>query len=111
VPSTGRVQDHVAVVTGAAGGIGRAVTLRLAEEGALLIRGDVDAARLEQTRSTVAANSGTALSVVDDLTEASAAQALIDTAIEQLGRVDILVNVVGGGQPGRIWELPDKPVQ
>ena len=104
----GRVQDQVAVVTGAAGGIGRAVALRLAEEGARLVCGDIDTAGLEQTRAGVAAGSGTAITVVGDLTEAGPAQALIDTAVEQLGRVDILVNVVGGGRPGRIWELPEE---
>ena len=104
----GRVQDRVAVVTGAAGGIGRAVAVRLAEEGARLVCGDIDADGLERTRAAVSADDRTVLTVVGDLTEAGPAQALIDRAVDQLGRVDILVNVVGGGRPGRIWELPEE---
>ena len=59
--NVGRVQDRVAVVTGAAGGIGRAITLRLAEEGARLVLGDIDADGLEQTRVAAAARGETAL--------------------------------------------------
>jgi 3-oxoacyl-[acyl-carrier protein] reductase len=104
----GRVQDRVAVVTGAAGGIGRAVALRLAEEGARLVLGDLAADGLEQTRAAIAAGGGDALALVGDLTEAGPAEALIEAAVGRHGRVDILVNVVGGGRPGRIWELPEE---
>src|SRR5262249_9228507 len=107
VSSMGRVQDRVAVVTGAAGGIGRAVAVRLAEEGALLVCGDIDADGLEQTRAAVVAGGGTAHTVVGDLTEAAPAQALVDRGVEQAGRVAFLVKGVGGGRPGRIWELPE----
>ena len=104
----GRVQDRVAVVTGAGNGIGRAIALRLAEEGALLVCGDVDQAALERTVGTIAANGGTALGVVGDLTEAGPARALVDAAVERFGRLEILVNNVGGNRPGRIWELPEE---
>jgi 3-oxoacyl-[acyl-carrier protein] reductase len=104
----GRVQDRVAVVTGAGNGIGQAIALRLAEEGALLVCGDIDAGAVGRTVSAIAASGGTAIGVVGDLTQAAAAQQLIDAAIERFGRVEILVNNVGGGKPGKIWELPDE---
>ena len=104
----GRVQDRVAVVTGAGNGIGQAIALRLAEEGALLVCGDIDAGAVGKTVSMIATSGGTAPGVVGDLTQAEAAQQLIDAAVERYGRLEILVNNVGGGKPGRIWELPEE---
>jgi NAD(P)-dependent dehydrogenase (short-subunit alcohol dehydrogenase family) len=104
----GRVQDRVAVVTGAGNGIGQAIALRLAEEGALVVGGDVDGTALNQTIDAILSDGGTALGVVGDLTQAEPAKALIDAAVERFGRLDILVNNVGGGRPGRIWELPEE---
>jgi NAD(P)-dependent dehydrogenase (short-subunit alcohol dehydrogenase family) len=104
----GRVQDRVAVVTGAGSGLGRAIALRLAEEGALVVGGDIDAAGLEQTIATIRASGGTAEGVVGDLTEPGPASRLVDAAVGRFGRVEILVNNVGGGRPGRIWEMPEE---
>jgi 3-oxoacyl-[acyl-carrier protein] reductase len=104
----GRVQDRVAVVTGAGNGIGQAIALRLAEEGALVVGGDVDGTALDQTVDAIMSSGGTALGVVGDLTQAGPAKALIDAAVERFGRLEILVNNVGGGRPGRIWELPEE---
>ena len=104
----GRVQDRVAIVTGAGNGIGQAIALRLAEEGALVVGGDIDATALDQTVDAIMGNGGTALGVVGDLTQAEPARALIDAAVARFGRLEILVNNVGGGRPGRIWELPEE---
>jgi NAD(P)-dependent dehydrogenase (short-subunit alcohol dehydrogenase family) len=104
----GRVQDRVAVVTGAGNGLGRAIAQRLAEEGALIVGGDVDQAGLDRTVSSITGSGGTAIGVVGDLTQAAGAKRLIDAAVERFGRVEILVNNVGGGRPGRIWELPEE---
>src|SRR5436190_6574144 len=104
----GRVQDRVAVVTGAGNGLGRAIALRLAEEGATVVGGDVDTAGLDRMVDAITAAGGTAIGVVGDLTQAQGARRLIDTAVERFGRLEILVNNVGGGRPGRIWELPEE---
>jgi len=104
----GRVQDRVAVVTGAGNGLGRAITVRLAEEGARIVCGDIEQAGLDRTVGEIKGAGGTALGVLGDLTQAGPAQALVDTAVEQFGRLEILVNNVGGGRPGRIWELPEE---
>lgn len=104
----GRVQDRVAVVTGAGNGIGQAIALRLAEEGALLVCGDIDAEAVGKTVSAIATSGGTTIGVVGDLTQAGPAQQLIDTTLERFGRLEILVNNVGGGRPGKIWELPEE---
>ena len=104
----GRVQDRVAVVTGAGNGIGQAIALRLAEEGAIVVGGDVDGPALDRTVDRVLSSGGTAVGVIGDLTQAPSAHALVDAAVTRYGRVEILVNNVGGGRPGRIWELPEE---
>ena len=101
----GRVQDRVAVVTGAAQGLGRAIAQRLAEEGAKLVLGDFDAAGVERTAASIATAGGMSLSVVGDLTEEDTAVRLIQTAVDRFGRIDILVNNVGGSRTAKIWEM------
>lgn len=103
----GRVQDRVAVVTGAGNGIGRAIAERLAEEGARVIGGDIDAASLDKTVAAIRDAGGTAFPVVADVIEPAGAQRLVDTAIDRFGRIEILVNNVGGSRTARIWEMPD----
>lgn len=104
----GRVAAKVALVTGAAAGIGRAIALRLAEEGAALVIVDIDAGGLAETERTIAAADGSAtappLAIAADVTDEAAVKALFAAALARHGRIDILVNDVGGGTSGRIWE-------
>jgi 3-oxoacyl-[acyl-carrier protein] reductase len=101
----GRVQDQVAVVTGAAHGLGRAIALRLAEEGARMALCDIDAAALDRTVAAITTRKGQAFGVIGDVTEEEAAARLIADAVARYGRIDILVNNVGGPRPGKIWDL------
>ena len=101
----GRVQDQVAVVTGAANGIGRAIAERLAEEGARLALGDIDGDRLARVGDAIVAAGGHAITVVGDVTEEAPAAALIAAAAERFGRLDILVNNVGGSRNAKIWAM------
>jgi NAD(P)-dependent dehydrogenase (short-subunit alcohol dehydrogenase family) len=101
----GRVDGKVAVVTGAGNGLGRAIAERLAGEGAQVVLGDVDAAGLEQTVATITRAGGRAAAVVGDVTEEEPAARLIAAAVEGGGRLDILVNNVGGSRNARIWEM------
>jgi 3-oxoacyl-[acyl-carrier protein] reductase len=103
----GRVQGRVAVVTGAANGIGRAIAERLAAEGATVVGGDLDKDALEQVVTGITASGGKAAGVVGDVTEADAAQRLVDTAVQRFGSIDILVNDVGGSKNAPVWEMPE----
>jgi NAD(P)-dependent dehydrogenase (short-subunit alcohol dehydrogenase family) len=104
-----RVAGKIALVTGAANGLGRAIALRLAEEGATLVMVDIDAEGLAETeRQLKAANAGSnrpPLVVATDVTEEAPVKALFKQTLDAYGRLDILVNDVGGGSSGHIWEV------
>jgi len=100
------VKDRVAVVTGAANGLGREIALLLAREGARVALGDLDGAELERTAAAITKAGGVAVTTAGDLTEESGATRLIDTAVESLGGLDILVNNVGGSRNRKVWEMP-----
>src|SRR5215468_2396874 len=92
------VRDRVAVVTGAANGLGREIALLLAREGARVSLGDLDAAGLDKTTAAITAAGGAAVAVAGDLTEEAPANRLIAACVERFGRIDILVNDVGGSR-------------
>tara|TARA_A100001037_G_scaffold249976_1_gene232860 strand:+ start:595 stop:1359 length:765 start_codon:yes stop_codon:yes gene_type:complete len=100
----GRIQGKVAVVTGAAHGLGRAIALRLAEEGAKLALADLDEEALQTVVRTIESMGGSASAAIGDVTEEENARALIDSAIETHGGLDILVNNLGGSRNTKIWE-------
>lgn len=101
----GRMADKVTVVTGAAHGLGRATALRLAEEGAKLVLGDIEGEALAKTAADVAALGRPVESVVGDLTEPAGAEALIGAAMAEFGQIDGLVNNLGGSRNAKIWEM------
>jgi NAD(P)-dependent dehydrogenase (short-subunit alcohol dehydrogenase family) len=103
--SDGRIAGRVALVTGAAQGIGRAIALRLAEEGARLVLVDIDVARLAATAAEVCALGAEALAAIADCTEEADVARAVETGAAAFGAVEILVNNVGGGRAGRLWEL------
>ena len=99
------VRDRVAVVTGAANGLGREIALLLAREGARVALGDLDAAGLDKTAATITAAGGAAVAVPGDLTDEAPANRLIEACVERFGHIDILVNDVGGSRNAKIWEM------
>ena len=101
-----RVRDKVAVVTGAAKGLGEAIALRLAEEGAQLMLGDIDAEALSASAENCRAQGASTATLVGDVTEEGPAAALVQGAIDQFGQLDILVNNVGGSRNSKVWEMP-----
>lgn len=90
-----RLDDRVAVVTGASSGLGVAFAQALAEAGAHVALGARRADRLEQTRSLVEAAGRRAVAVQTDVADPVDCARLVETAMAELGRVDILVNNAG----------------
>jgi len=89
------LDERVAVVTGAASGIGRAIAQNLADKGCHLALVDVDAAGLEETRSTVARNDRRCTTHIADVSDKARMQALPDEVAAAHGQVHILVNNAG----------------
>lgn len=83
------------MVTGGGGGIGSAICLRLAEEGARVAIADSDEARVEQAVGAVGADGGQAAGIVADVSDPEAVERLLDQTGEQLGPPSMLVNAVG----------------
>jgi NAD(P)-dependent dehydrogenase (short-subunit alcohol dehydrogenase family) len=92
---TGRLAGKVAVVTGAAMGIGRATAERFAAEGAQLVVTDINDQALNALTSRLQATGAEVAPVVGDVSVDADAQRMIQTAVDQFGRIDILVANAG----------------
>lgn len=86
----GRLDHQVAVVTGAAQGIGRAIATKLAAEGARVVVTDVDEVAAKQTAQALGG-----VGMLADVTSLASVQAMVDAAVAEHGRVDVLVNNAG----------------
>ncbi|MBS0434546.1 MAG: SDR family oxidoreductase [Proteobacteria bacterium] len=111
--TTPRFQDKVAIVTGAgcvaAGwGNGRAIAVRLAEEGARVLAVDRDPARLDETLALAGAARERILPFACDVTSGEQVEAMARACIERLGGIHILVNNVGGSAPGGPVEMSEE---
>jgi NAD(P)-dependent dehydrogenase (short-subunit alcohol dehydrogenase family) len=90
-----RLHGKVAVITGSAGGIGRATALRFAQEGAAVVAADMLEEANEQTASSVREAGGRAISTHVDVTSSESVADMIAVAEHEFGRVDILFNNAG----------------
>jgi NAD(P)-dependent dehydrogenase (short-subunit alcohol dehydrogenase family) len=100
------LQDKVAVVTGAAGGIGSAVALRLSQEGARIALVDVDGDAADRT---AAALPGEALAVAADVSTEPGVDAYMNAAIQRFGRIDAVH--LNAGYAGRLVPLVDSDAE
>ena len=89
------LKDKVAIVTGAGQGIGRAIALRLAQEGADIVIADVNAQTAPDVAGEVRSTGRAALSLQTDVSKAKDRRALVEAVLSEFGRVDILVNNAG----------------
>jgi NAD(P)-dependent dehydrogenase (short-subunit alcohol dehydrogenase family) len=97
-----RLTDRVAIVTGGGSGIGEAIGLLFAQEGAAVVVADRVAARAEQVAARIRGNGGRATSVHSDVTSEAHVAAMTGHTLDAYGRIDILVNNAGiarGGDP------------
>lgn len=90
-----RVEGHVALVTGGGAGLGRAISLMLASEGAAIVIADIDADRAASVAAEVNDQGGDALAVAVDTTDEVQVDRAVQQGIERFGKIDILVNNAG----------------
>src|SRR5438876_10609459 len=90
-----RLEGKVAVITGAGSGIGRAMAVRFAAEGARIIAADWNAQRLDEVVATISEAGGIVVSAQGNIANQRTAEGLIDLTVETFGRVDILCNNAG----------------
>ncbi|HAJ34183.1 MAG TPA: short-chain dehydrogenase, partial [Chloroflexi bacterium] len=101
-----RLVEKVAIITGAAEGIGRSCALTFAQEGAAVVVADRNAAAGEETTQAIVDVGGAAIFVQTDVADAAAVAALVQRTLDHFGRLDVLVSNAGIG--GR--SLGDGPV-
>jgi NAD(P)-dependent dehydrogenase (short-subunit alcohol dehydrogenase family) len=109
---TGRLQDKVAIVTGAGSigpgwGNGRAIAVRFAEEGAKVFAVDREPARLAETVERVEAAAGAIRTHRCDVTDGASVAAMVEACLAAYGRIDVLVNNVGGSAAGGPAEMSE----
>ncbi len=88
----GRLQDKVAIVTGAASGIGRTTAIRFAAEGARVVVADRNRLGSEETVTSIQNDGGDAVFAPVDTSKADQVETMVGTAVQRFGRMDILIN-------------------
>ena len=102
------LEGRVAIVTGAAQGMGRSVAERLAAAGAALVVSDVRAGPVEEVASALRSGGAESLGVECDVTSGADVRRMVEAAISRFGRVDILINNAGVLRPTRLIDIPEE---
>ena len=105
-----RVEGRVAIVTGAASGIGEASAVRLAEEGAIVICADINGADAESTAELIREAGWSAKSATIDISDDRQCSELVARTVAEFGSVDILVNNAGVNLPGVFHEITNETI-
>src|SRR5687768_16058256 len=87
-----RLADKVAVVTGSGQGIGKAMVVRMAKEGASVVVTGLDGGKIKSVVDEIRASGGKAIGVQADVTQRPQVRHLTETALKEYGHIDILVN-------------------
>lgn len=102
-----RLEGKVAIVTGSARGLGKAIVERLAREGAKVVVTDVNEAGCIETAAEITKAGGEALAIVCDVTNRESIEALAKATVEKWGKIDILVNNAGITKDATLKKMTD----
>lgn len=100
-----KLKGHIALVTGAGRGIGRAISLSLASEGATVVLASRTMSELEKVQKEIASKGGAALAIRSDITQEQEIKGLFAEIRSRFGRLDILVNNAGIGKFVSVKEM------
>ncbi len=101
------IKDKVAIITGSGGGIGGAIALRYAREGAKLALADIDAQTAKSRAAKISSLGCDAFAIVADVTDKKSVEQLVQTTVARWGRIDILVNVAGGADRKPVVDMTE----
>jgi len=104
----GRLENRIAIVTGAGQGIGRAIALGMAREGAALVIADLDEANAGAIKREIERVGGKASALYTDISNEGSVQGMIDHTLNEHGRVDILVNNAGIFPTSSVEEMAEE---
>jgi len=103
-----RLKNRVALITGSGRGIGRAVALAMAKEGAKVATNDCDPGFAEAVVKEIAGIGGVAISFLGDVSKFKVANELVQTTVDNFGTLDILVNNAGVSRDNPIWDMTEE---
>ncbi|MFM7568130.1 MAG: 3-oxoacyl-ACP reductase FabG [Betaproteobacteria bacterium] len=103
-----KLKDKVAIITGAASGIGLATAKVFAAEGARVVLADIDADRTETARAAVAQIGGDTLGLRVDVTDRDSVDAMVAATLARFGRIDCLVNNAGITKDARLVKMTEQ---
>ena len=106
----GRVADRIAIVTGAASGIGRASAIRLAQEGASVVCVDINLTAATECAEEINKSGGKAYAAQCDISDSQACNQVVAECVAKYSTVDILVNNAGVNLPGVFHEVSDQTI-
>ena len=102
------LQGKVAVITGGASGIGRAVAEKAAAEGMKIVIADIEEGPLKEAEGELTGSGAEAIGVVTDVSDAASVRELRDRALERFGAVHLVHNNAGIGTGGPIWDFSEE---
>jgi len=103
-----KLKDRVAIITGAARGIGKAIALAFAREGAKVVLVDVDKEKLEILQNEIKKRKGEAIAIPCDISKSSEVKSMVDQVKKAFDRIDILVNNAGIIRRGTIETMTEE---
>src|SRR5580692_5949492 len=103
-----QLRGKVAVITGAASGIGRAVATRAAAEGMKVVLADIEENALKEAADELAAGGAEVVAAVTDVSDVASVRELRDRTLREFDAVHLVHNNAGVGTGGPIWDVPEQ---
>jgi NAD(P)-dependent dehydrogenase (short-subunit alcohol dehydrogenase family) len=102
-----KLEGKVVIVTGSASGLGRAISIMFAKEGAKIVGADIWEKGGLETQKTINEKGGDSIFVNTDVTKAKSVEDLVHAAVKEYGRIDILINSAGVHTTGKVADMEE----